>query len=255
MRYLMFAILSLVLGCSESPPESTVGGIGGTGGGSGGDASASVSVSSASSGGASTGGGGSGGEEGCSSSPGDGYPALLSYDPAAPLGGAVGPYPEETPNGAAAGRFGPTATGSVSTWVGVVGDTPQCDIPDPVTFALWTEPLCGLPTRTPPWQAAPLSEFTQEPAGFGAVRLSHALPPVTLGDDSGFSALRLTTPKTCAVAFEYSGEGDASRAIWLGRVDVDGDGLTDAELGWAELANPTDPSVAPFSYDLGFGAQ
>lgn len=257
LKTIALLIALTLVGCGDSTETSTTGttttvGSGGSGssGGSGG--------TSASTGGSTTtttvsGSGGTGGI-GCATTPNEEYPALSSYD-GAQSAGPIAPFPDEVGDGAAAGRIGPISA-SVTTWHAVLFEGPGCEIPDPVTYALWTEPLCGLPTMTPPWVTAPLSEFTQEDSGpFSTIKLGHTIPAVSIGEDSAFVAIRFDVETTCAVVFDYAGVGDPSRALWLGRVDKDGDGNTDVAHGWAELANPSDPSVGAYPFDMGFEAK
>lgn len=256
LKLIFLAAVLAIAGCgdetttitNDTTGNTTIPGSGGSGG---------TSVSTTTTGGASTagsGGTGTGGAIPCAPTPNAEYPALASYD-GADSAGPVAPFPDEVGDGAAAGRIGPIEA-TVTTWYAVLFEGPGCEIPDPVTFALWTEPLCGLPTLTPPWQTAPLSEFTQDDSGaFGTIKLGHTIPPVSIGGDSAFVAIRFDSGTTCAVAFDYKGAGDPSRALWFGRVDKDGDGNTDAAHGWAELANPSDPSVGAYLFDLGFEAK
>lgn len=259
LKLIFLAAVLAIAGCgdetttitTDTTGNTTIPGSGGNSGDSGGT-SASTTVSTG--GDVTTGSGGTGGATPCAPTPNEEYAALASFD-GADSAGPVAPFPDEVGDGAAAGRIGPIDA-TVTTWYAVLFEGPSCEIPDPVTYALWTEPLCGLPTMTPPWQTAPLSEFTQDDSGaLGTLKLGHTIPAVSIGDDSAFVAIRFDVGTICAVAYDYKGVGDPSRALWFGRVDKDGDGNTDAAHGWAELANPSDPSVGAYLFDMGFEAK
>ena len=251
---------------SGDDTTSSGSGSGGTGG-----SEMTVTGSSGGSGGAATGSGGTASTSStstdiepqpCEPTPNAGYPATLAWHPDAEFVGGIAPLQGESPDGAATGRFGPSeGIDEVTEWVGVLRvKAPSYALPDPVTFAVWTEPLCGLPTQEPPWQTAPLSEFAQELYEYG-VKLSHPLAAAVDTSpqgfaESGFSAIKLTSYKVAPVAFEpMVGDGDPMRAMWLGLVDNDGDGAADAALGWATLADPSAPGVLPYPFDIGLGAQ
>ena len=189
-----------------------------------------------------------------------GYPdPLLSYDPAALAFGPIGPLPEETPSGAAAGWLGPFAQDqTVAAVVVIAGTMPGfCELPDPVRVALWTEDHCGLPAEDPNTHAfdVPLANVAQESIdGANAVKLVVPLAAnLTIeAGRSAYVALILSEATACASSFEPQGDS-GPRAIWFGRTDTNCDGATDAKLGWAYLDQPTDPSVGVYPYDLGFG--
>lgn len=259
------------LGCGssvESTSSQSAGGIGGT---SGTSTSTSIggSSSTASEGGASGGSGGTGGAV-CNvpgphpcTGPIDpfAYPDdSLSFAPDALYVTEFAPLPGESPKGAAASLLGPFFEERQSIAMEVVlAHTAYCKLPDPVRYAIWTENQCGVPTIDPYAisQEVPLGEVEQQDINAEAVRLTIPLvdQPITVPAGSAlYVALILTEPTVCVGSFEAV-SGVSSRALWFGRSDLNCDGKTDADLGWAWLREPTDSTVAIYGDDLGFGVQ
>jgi len=185
----------------------------------------------------------------------------LTYAPDAQFVTVFQPLPGEFPKGAAAGALGPFAEERQVIAVEIVAGgngNAFCKLPDPVRYAVWTEDHCGLPTAIPYnlSQEITLAEVEQQDINAEAVRLTIPLvdAPVTVPVGSTlYVALILTAKDTCAAVFEPI--NNATRALWYGRSDLNCDGETDANLGWAFLTAPTDPSVNPYNFNLGFGAQ
>lgn len=233
-------ILGMLAGCSGAETTSTTTGTGGTttasasSGGTGGSTTATTT--------AATGGGGSGGScdvpgpAPCGPVDPTGYPdPLLGYDPDEAALGMLHGFPDEVPGGAAAVWLGPfaddmTVTGLVFEGLGG-GDA-----------ALWTEALCGLPSKDPSAHVVALAADGTTLAEPFAVTAGQVLVVARV----------LTTSGVAVRTYDHPG-GNAFRAVWFGRVDNDCDGKTDAKLGWAALGSPTDPTVDPFPFDLALG--
>lgn len=258
---LAFALLLAASGCgnvdSASSPGgaggeattsqggTTVSGLGGTGGGT-----------------ASTTAGGTGGAEcvvpgasPCGPQDPFGYPdPLASYDPANAFGGYLNPIPgtDEVGLGAGAARLGPWAGDRDFVAFSVVL---AAALPDPLRFAAWSEPQCGLPSDLPHDHAqdAALADVQQQDAD-GAVRVTVAAQIHVPAGESLYLAL-VTTEALVGLRVVEPDGATAPRALWWGIVDGDCDGEIDPVLGWAYLDSPTAPGVGDYHYDLAFSVQ
>lgn len=256
-------------GCGSSESTSNTGGSAMGGGGT--TIVTSTSTSSGGSSSTSSEGGASGGTGGvcdvpqphpCGPVDPTAYPDdSLTYAPDALFVTGFQALPGESPKGAGAGMLGPFGEERQAIAISVVTSNfaPFCVLPDPVRYAVWTENHCGVPTIDPYAisQEVPLADVEQVTLNPEAVRLTIPLidAPVTVPAGSAlYVALILTEPTTCVGAFETVTDHSA-RSLWFGRSDLNCDGKTDADLGWAFLEEPTDPSVNSYVFDLGFGAQ
>lgn len=250
--------LATLLGCS-SPPDSATGGAGGatssasetTTGGEGGTGGATETTTTTTT---TTEPSCVPGVEACVETPS--YPdPLLAYDPAQNVIAPVGPAADETPQGAATGLLGPWPTDKTITAVTFVVE----QAPNAITVSVQLEAACGVPLQdhNPNSGAVAVdgSLITSKPFdALGATLITVPLPAsvqVPAGTAVYVSRI-LTEPSAHVDAIAPAGKS-ALRSFWYGEVDNNCDGKKDFGLGWAALAYPTAPGIAPYNYDLGVG--
>lgn len=258
-----------MMACGTS--ETSAGGAGGAGGTGGGDGGTTVSGLGGTGGIAPDGGGGQAGDGGAACKvprpaecgPVDPdvvlYDPFLSYDPGSSIFGYVTAIPETPEVGAAAAGalLGPWSTDQTFAGMTLVMRRIGASLPDPVTLAVWSEPLCGLPTDDPHTHEVdvPLADFTIEDLGAGFFRLTwmHDEPYTVPAGALVATSLTMTDLNVAIAAFTPPTPGKALFSVWYGIVDNDCDGEVDPDLGWALLAKPTVDGVAPYPYDEPFG--
>ena len=254
-------ILTLVLaaiGCGSPAPSASTGGTGGqaTTGGAGGT---TISGLGGTGGTTSTAAGGTGGVPcvipgavECGPEDPEAYPdPLASYNAARAFVGYLNPIPGTAEVGAGAGavRLGPWPTDRDFAGLSVVL---AATLPDPIVFAAWSEPQCGLPADSPHdhAQSVSLADVQQEDVD-GAVRATITTPIHVPAGESFYLAIITTTFGTAPRSVEPTGDL-APRAMWWGVIDNDCNGEADTGLGWAWLDAPTAPGVSEYHYDLAF---
>lgn len=181
-----------------------------------------------------------------------GYPdPLASYNAAMLFIGALNPIPgtDEAGSGAGAVRLGPWDVDKDFAGFSVILSNA---LPDPVRFAVWSEPQCGLPADKPADHAqdVPLADVQQVDVDVMS-KITITTPIHVPAGESVYVAL-VTTEFSVALSTVEPTLGVAPRAMWFGVVDNDCDGEVDPNLGWAYLDTPTAPAVSPYHYDLAF---
>ena len=251
-------ILAAIAGCGSPAPAST-GGTGGQTTAATGAGGTTISGLGGTGGTTSTPTGGTGGAacvipgaSPCGPQDPTAYPDdLASFNAARPFGGYLNPIPGTAEVGAGAGavRLGPWATDRDFAGFSVVL---AATLPDPLRFAAWSEPQCGLPADSPHDHAqdVALSDVQQEDID-GAVRVTITAPIHVAKGESAYLAIITTTFGTALRTVEPTGDL-APRAVWWGVVDNDCDGAEDPDLEWAWLDAPTAPGVSEYHYDLAF---
>jgi hypothetical protein len=180
------------------------------------------------------------------------YPdSLASYNASQPYGFFMGPILEtpEVGEGAGVVRLGPFAEDR-----DFVGFTVEMGttLPDPLRFAAWTEPQCGLPADSPHdhTQDVALADTNQEDL-VDSIRVGITTPIHVIAGQSAYLAVVTTTVSVSFHDVQPTGPM-APRAMWWGIVDNDCDGMVDPDLGYAYLDSPTAPGVFVYHRDLPF---
>ncbi len=253
---LFLASLLVLFGCGTPSPVST-GGEGGQTTTDTGEGGTTVSGLGGTGGETATGGAGGApcvipGAVPCGPEDPEAYPdPLVSFNAARPFVGYLNPIPgtDEIGNGAGAVRLGPWDVDKDFAGFSVVL---AATLPDPLRFAVWSEPQCGLPADSPHDHAqdVALADVQQEDVD-GAVRATITTPIHVPAGESLYLAIITSTFGTAPRTVEPTGDL-APRAAWWGVIDNNCDGTEDAGLGWAWLDAPTAPGVSPYHYDLAF---
>jgi len=252
-------ILAALTGCGSPAPSASTGGTGdSTATTTGGEGGTTISGLGGDGGTTATGSIGGAppcvipGAVDCGPADPDAYPdPLASYNASRPFVGYLSPIPETAEVGAGAGavRLGPWATDRDFAGFSVVL---AATLPDPLVFAAWSEPQCGLPADSPHdhAQSVALADVQQEDVD-GAVRVTITTPIHVAKGESVYLAIITTTFGTALRTVEPTGDL-APRAAWWGVVDNDCNATADTGLGWAWLDAPTAPGVSEYHYDLAF---
>jgi len=187
------------------------------------------------------------------------YDPLLSYNTGSSIFGYVTAIPGTPEVGAAAAGalLGPWKTDKTFAGMSLVMRRIGASLPDPVTLAVWSEELCGLPVDDPHLHEVdvPLANFTIEDLSAGFYRLTWMFDePVTVPAGALVATSLSMVDLTVAIAaYVPAVPGEALFSVWWGIVDNDCDGQVDPDLGWATLTTPTAEDVTPYPYDEAFG--
>ena len=181
-----------------------------------------------------------------------GYPdPLASYNADRPFVSVLNPIPgtDEIGNGAGAVRLGPWDVDKDFAGFSVVLTS---TLPDPLRFAVWSEPQCGLPSDSPHAHEQEVALADVQQADVDAWTRATITTPIHVPAGESVYVAVVTTAFSVAPTTVEPTLDVAPRAMWFGIVDNDCDGEVDPSLGWAYLDTPTAPAVSPYHYDFAF---